>query len=422
MSVVLKPTTDNNNTLSIVIIGIFFFIFGFVTWLNGVLIPYLQIACQLNDFQSYLVAFAFYISYFVMAVPSSWVLEKTGLKNGMTVGLLVMAAGALIFIPAAHYRAYGIFLLGLFVLGTGLALLQTASNPYVTILGPIERAAQRISIMGICNKVAGVISPLILGAIILKDTDQLVVRLKSMDDLAKAAELDVLAQRVVAPYLVITAVLLALAGLVRFANLPEIEAEKVNAGAEGAAERFSIWAFPSLVLGVVALFFAVGCEVMAGDTIIKYGQSIGISLASAKVFTSYTLFAMVISYIFGIIAIPRFIRQDKALAYSAIAGLALTCAAIFTQGYMSVMFIAALGLANALLWPAIWPLAIAGLGKFTKLGASLLVMSIAGGAFLPLLYGKLVGSFGSQQSYWLLAPCYAFILYYALAGSKKVQW
>src|SRR5690242_1522671 len=197
-----------NYTSQIIIIGILFFIFGFVTWLNSTLIPYLQIACQLETAQAVLVTFAFYISYAVMAFPSSWVLRKTGFKNGMMWGLICMAIGAVIFIPAAQTRTYGLFLTGLFVIGTGLALLQTASNPYITILGPIESAAKRISVMGICNKGAGALAPLIMGAFLLKDSDALVERLKTLDPVQKAAELDVLASRVIVPYIIIAAVLI----------------------------------------------------------------------------------------------------------------------------------------------------------------------------------------------------------------------
>jgi len=411
-----------NYGLSIAIIGVFFFVFGFVTWLNGILIPYLRIACQLNDFQSYLVAFAFYISYFVMAIPSSWVLAKTGFKNGMIAGLLVMAMGTLLFIPAAYTRAYPLFLLGLFVLGTGLAILQTASNPYVTILGPIDRAAQRISIMGICNKAAGFISPIILGAIVLKDSDGLVERLKTMSEVAKIQELDILALRVVVPYLVMTAILIGLAALVRFADLPEVDASEEDSSGHAIVQRNSVLAYPNLVLGVITLFLYVGVEVMAGDTIINYGKSLNIPFSEARFFTSCTLFAMIVGYVLGIICIPKYISQSKAMTYSAIVGIVLCIGITQLSGYNSVLCVALLGLANALMWPAIWPLAIDGLGKFTKIASSLLVMAIAGGAVFPLLYGILVPVLGSQQAYWIMLPCYAFILYYATIGHLKKSW
>ncbi|MEO7175737.1 MAG: sugar MFS transporter [Saprospiraceae bacterium] len=405
-----------------VMIGALFFIFGFVTWLNGTLIPYLRIACELNNFQSLMVAFAFYISYFVMALPSSFVLEKTGYKKGMVLGLLVMSVGALVFIPAAYTRTYSLFLLGLFIIGTGLSLLQTASNPYITIVGPIESAAKRISIMGICNKVAGVLAPLIMGAIILHDSDQLVGEIARLAPLEKIAKLDELAMRVVVPYIGIAIALVLLSILVFFSPLPEIEMEAEQTS-DGSIQNIktSILQFPHLVLGVIALFLYVGAEVIAGDTIGTYGQSQGIALSEAKNFTAYTLSAMVIGYIIGILTIPKYLSQAKALSYSAIVGIILTACILLTSGYTSVLCIALLGLANALVWPAIWPLAIQGLGKFTKMGSALLIMAIAGGATLPLVYGSLADqvSIGPKMAYAILIPCYLFIYYYSVRGHKQ---
>lgn len=405
-----------------IIIGALFFIFGFVTWLNGTLIQYLKIACELNNFQSLLVAFAFYISYFVMALPSSWILQKTGFKNGMMLGLLVMALGALVFIPAANMRTYVLFLVGLFIIGTGLSILQTASNPYITILGPIESAAKRISIMGICNKVAGVLAPLVLGAVVLADAATLETDLASLDLAQKAVRLDELASRVIGPYTLMAAVLAALALMIRFSPLTDIdpEEEEDSTSVKTGISKTSIFQFPNLVLGVLAIFCCVGVEVIAGDTIGSYGQSQGIALAEAKNFTSFTLSAMVIGYIIGILAIPKYIPQSKALAISCSTGVLFSLLAIFTSGYTSVLFIALLGLANALLWPAIWPLAINGLGKFTKTGSAMMIMAIAGGAIMPLVYGKLADapSFGPQQAYWVLIPCYLYMLYYSVKGHK----
>lgn len=403
----------------IAIIGSLFFVFGFVTWLNSVLIPYLKIACELNNFESYLVAFAFYIAYLVMAIPSAKVLKVTGFKKGMATGLAIMAVGALIFIPAAISRTYVLFLLGLFVQGTGLAVLQTASNPYITIIGPRESAAKRISIMGICNKVAGAIAPIVLGAITLKNADSLVSRLQTMDPAQKALELDALASRVIIPYILIIAVLLVLAFFTYKSGLPEIDTDKEDETVAAAnTHKTSIFQFPHLLLGVVTLFLYVGAEVMAGDTIISYGASQGIALSTAKFFTTCTLVAMIIGYIIGIICIPKYFTQDNALKVSAMLGLVFSVAAIFSHGYISVLFIALLGLANSLMWPAIWPLAIADLGRFTKVGSSLLIMAIAGGALIPLLYGRLADVFNPQQAYWILVPCYLFIAYFAIKGHK----
>ena len=411
---------SSDYVMSITIIGILFFIFGFVTWVNGTLIPYLKIACELeSDFQSYLVATAFFIAYTVMALPSSFVLGKTGYKKGMSLGLFVMAIGAAIFIPAAQTRNYNLFLTGLFIIGTGLALLQTASNPYVSIIGPIESAASRISIMGICNKVAGIIAGLVFGYIALSDADGIEDRLKAMDELTRAAELDALAARVIVPYIILTGVLILLAVGILFSPLPDIKEE--GDGESSSAQpsgKTSILQFPHLLLGVLAIFTYVGVEVMAGDTIISYGKSIGIELSIARYFTQATLAFMLIGYVVGIATIPKYISQDAALKFSAIIGVVFTLLAVFTSGVVSVAGIALLGLANALMWPAIFPLAIEGLGKFTKIGSALLIMGIAGGAILPLVYGKLSEYVGTQQAYWLMVPCYLYILYFSTNGHK----
>lgn len=412
-----SPSGSTNR--SIIIIGALFFIFGFVTWLNSVLVPYLKIACELNNFQSYFVVTAFYISYLVMALPSAWVLKTTGFKKGMSLGLLVMAVGALIFVPAAYSRTYITFLIGLFVLGTGLAVLQTAANPYITILGPIESAAKRISIMGICNKVAGVLAPLVLGAIVFRDTDNLVQELELMDVAEKASVLNELSERVVVPYLIMMGVLIILAIWIYLSPLPEVDTDTEDeALAKTNINKKNIFQFPHLLLGTFAMFVYVGVEVIAGDTVISYGAEQGISLIDAKVFTSYTLTAMIVGYIIGIFTIPKYISQERALQISAVLGIVLGLGAIYTDGFVSVLMISLLGLANALVWPAIWPMAIAGLGRFTKIGSSFLIMAIAGGAILPLFYGRLADMFDPQQAYWIVIPCYIYILFFATKGYK----
>jgi glucose/galactose transporter len=408
-----------NYLIPIIIIGFLFFIFGFVTWLNATLIPYLQIACELTTFESFWVTFAFYISYFVMALPSSYVLKKTGFKNGMSLGLITMALGALVFIPAAMTRTYGAFLAGLFVQGTGLAILQTASNPYVTILGPIESAAKRISIMGVANKFAGILSPVILGAILLEGADELAENIKSMDAVARAAELDVLAAKVILPYIIMAGILVLLAGLVRFSSLPDIDEEEDESEADEKA-RTSIWQYPYLLLGVLSIFVYVGVEVIAVDTLIQYGNSLGFELSEAKFFASFTLTGMIVGYFVGIFTIPKYLSQANALKYFAILGVIFSIIATLTDGYTSILMIAALGFANSIMWPAIWPLAIEGLGKFIKTGSAMLIMGIAGGALLPLLYGYLAGldAVGPTQAYWVMVPCYLIILYFAAYGHK----
>lgn len=406
------------------IIGTLFFVFGFVTWLNGTLIPFLQLACELTTSQALLVTFAFYMAYFFLAIPSSYILKLTGFKNGMSLGLFVMAIGALIFIPASLFRAFPIFLIGLFVQGMGLSLLQTASNPYITIVGPIESAAKRISIMGICNKVAGVLSPLILSALVLKGASEIEEKLKIITDpIAKEALLNELANRVIMPYFIIAIVLIILALLIRLSSLPEINTDQEYIDKEGKvlATKASVFSHRNLNLGVICLFLYVGVEVMAGDVIGTYGKSLGMGLDETKIFTSYTLATMVLGYILGIILIPKYIKQEKALMIASIIGLIFTFIAYFTTGYTSIVFIALLGLANSVMWPAIFPLAIKGLGKYTKIGSALLVMGISGGAILPQIYALLERSMGPQTGFLSsMAPCYLYILFYSIKGYKTV--
>jgi glucose/galactose transporter len=404
--------------IPITVIGVLFFIFGFITWLNGTLIPFLKISCELNNVQAYFVTLAFYIAYFVMAPPSTVVLHKVGFKNGMALGLFIIALGSLVFIPAALTRTFGLFLTGLFIQGTGLALLQTASNPYVIVIGPRESAAKRIAIMGICNKIAGALSPLILGAVILnQDTTNVVEQLKTITGADRLPMLDTLAHKVILPYIIIAIALTILSIALRFIHLPDVDTDKEDETATSTGtHKTAWWQFPHLWIGFVTLFLYVGAEVIAGDTIILYGLSQGIELDTARTFTTFTLLSMVLGYIIGIITIPKFISQSKALAVSAVLGLLFSLAAIFTSGLTSVAFVALLGLANAIMWPAIFPLSIADLGRFTKAGSALLIMGIAGGALIPLGYGKLVEMIGNQQAYWILLPIYLFIFYFATKG------
>ena len=414
-------STKKSYTLPMIIICALFFALGFVTWVNGTLIPYFKIACELDtDLQSFLVATAFFIAYGTMGVPAGFALRFTGYKKGMALALVIMALGALLFIPAAQARNFNLFLTGLFIIGGGSALLQTAVNPYASIIGPIESAASRISIMGISNKVAGILAGLIFGAIALSDADSLIQSLATMDNVAKAAKLDELASRVIGPYLIIAGVLVVLAIAIMFSGLPDIkddgsddEVKPANVG-----NKTSVLQFPHLILGVIAIFLYVGVEVMAGDTIISYGRSLGISLADARYFTQYTLTFMLVGYVVGIIAIPKFISQATALRWCAILGVIFTVLAVVTDGYLSVACIAALGLANSLMWPAIFPLGIDGLGKFTKAGSSLLIAGICGGAILPLVYGQLSLASNNQIAYLMMVPCYLFILYFAVSGHR----
>lgn len=431
-------TTANNTSkpvstlLPMVIIGILFFIFGFVTWLNGSLIPFLKIICNLTTFQALYVTLVFYIAYTVMALPSSKVLAKTGYKKGMAVGLFVMVLGTLLFIPAAKTANYLFFLVGLFILGTGLTILQTASNPYLVILGPKESAAMRISIMGIVNKSAGVIVPMVFTALVLSD----LAGTSEQDLMAMSPEqLQALSDRLIVPYLYMAIVLVFLIFLVLFSSLPDIEPE---APAKESQDKSGILQFPQVVLGAIALFAYVGVEVIAGDTIGLFGADLGVKHFSSL--TSYTMVFMVIGYTIGVTCIPKYLSQQKALIGSGVAGALCIVALVMSEPQSSaistvlwgwsgintipnpVFFVALMGLCHALVWPAVWPLALEGLGKFTAQGSALLIMGISGGAILPLAYGGLSEAIGLQSAYWIALPCYLFILFYAVKGHKMRQW
>ncbi|WP_373036534.1 sugar MFS transporter [Sulfurimonas sp.] len=420
--------TDHTNSFAMIIIAVLFFIFGFVTWLNGSLIPFLRVICDLNEFQALFVTFAFYIAYTVMALPMSFVLEKTGYKNGMAIGLGVMALGSLVFIPAALSADFILFLVALFTLGTGLTILQTASNPYVVLIGPLESAAMRISIMGLINKGAGVLVPLLFTSLILSDITSL-----SAQNLA-SVDTKELAHRLIIPYIIMAAVLTSLIALVKLSSIPELTFEK-----EDQYDKDTIFHFPRVVLGALALFFYVGIEVIAGDTIGLYAQSLNVENATAL--TSYTMVFMVLGYLVGIVFIPKFLSQEKALMNSALAGMLFLLGVAYSSttshqiseflwGWSSiptlpdtVTFVALLGFANALVWPTIWPLALEGLGKYTAQGSALLIMAIAGGAVLPLAFGKIAQITADMQSAYLFGiVCYFFILMYATRWHKHSSW
>ena len=434
----------SSTLVPLLIIGALFFIFGFVTWINGALIPFMKTINELTTTQAYLVATASYISFVVMAIPASAILNKIGYRKGMSLGLIIMAVGALVFIPAANARTYWLFLVAIFIQGTGMTLLQTASNPYVTILGPMESGAKRIALMGIANKVAGMLGSVIFGALLLSGIDEVNEQLETVVGAEKDLLLDTMADSVFMPYLVMAIVLFLLGIMINKAPLPHVEAKAdEDEEVEGSTSKTSILQFPYLILGVIALFFYVGVEVIAGDSIIAYGLSLGMPVEQAKMFTSYTLFAMVGTYALGAILIPKYLSQTTALKLSAIFGiiisLLIVTTASFTSSLTSVLLVASLGIANALVWPAVWPLALGGLGKFTKIGSALLIMGISGGAIIAPLYGQLVDKLqgdylaegmdktiamatSHNQGYWILIPSYIVIAFYAFKGRKIKSW
>lgn len=418
----------------LLIIGSLFFIFGFVSWVNAILIPYFKIACELSHIQAYLVTLSFYIAYLVMAIPASWLLNRYGFKKGMMIGLWCMSLGTLFFVPAALTRTYGIFLTGLFAIGTGLSILQTAANPYVTVIGPIDSAAKRISIMGLCNKFAGIISPLIFAAVILKSTDsELFAQLNNgvLIGVAREAALDELIRRVIFPYTVLSLFLFLFGILIKKSSLPEIEPEKQNNSETPAESRSSVLQYPYLVLGVLAIFFHVGSQVIAIDTIIGYAQFMGMDLIEAKAFPSYTMTCTLIGYFIGVLLIPRVLSQRTALQICTVLGMLFSLCVLLLdfnvdildhQSNVSIWFLCLMGLPNALIYAGIWPLAIHGLGKFTNLGSSMMVMALCGNAFLPIIYGYFADQLGVRMAYWILIPCFLYLIFFSFKGYKIEKW
>lgn len=429
----MNNTANNSGSLQpIIIIGVLFFMFGFITWLNGALIPFLQLVCQLGELEALLIAFSFYIAYVVMALPMARVLAWSGYKNAMSIGLGLIAAGCALFIPAALSQQFWVFLVAQFVVGTGLTLLQTASNPYLVRIGPEQSAAARISLMGILNKSAGVLAPLVFTWLVLADLGHINAdMLAGLTAVERQQQLDLLASQLITPYAGIAVAILLLAVALRFSALPDLPPEPAPAAAQGKA---SVWQHRHLILGVLTLFCYVGVEVIAGDTIGLLGTAL--SVEKATTLTSYTLAFMVIGYCLGLTLVPKVISQRQALAGSAALGVMLSVAILLSDAQSStvsavlwgwagipllpdpVSLVALLGLANALVWPAVWPLALAGLGALTPKASALLIMGIAGGAVLPLAYGLVSEYTGPVQAYIVLLPCYLMILYYALLGCK----
>lgn len=405
--------TSKKSYLEILLVtALLFFFFGFLTWINGTLVAFFKKTFDLSHVSAYLVTFAYYLSYTVMAIPSSLVLEKVGFKRGMIIGLLIMALGCIIFIPASMAVSYPVFLIGLFTTGIGLTLLQTAVNPFVTLMGPHESAAKRISFMGFSNKIGGICGQIILGSILLHGNAVIAV--------------DSELRKIMIPYLLLALFFIVLSIVMKRKNwYNNIEKEEENPTPDESVEntnKKSVFQFPNLVLGVIALFCASAAEVIAIDTIISYGMSLGFPEAKVKLYGSYTLAVMILGYISGMVLIPKYIKQEKYLKYSAIVGSLLTLLAVYNKGSISILFIVMLGFVNALLWPTIWPLSLNGLGRFTKRASALLIMSVCAGAIVPLLYGLLADTIGSQLAYWIIIPCYIYIACYAASGYKKREW
>jgi glucose/galactose transporter len=429
----MLKTGKQSYLIPMLTLGALFFIFGLVSWVNAILIPYFKVACELTHTQSYLVALAFYIAYLIMSIPASKLLSRVGYKRGIIIGLWFMATGTLLFIPAAYARTYGLFLTGLFTIGTGLSILQTAANPYVVIIGPIESAARRISMMGLCNKLAGIIAPLLFAAVILKSSDSVLfelIKTNAIEGAEKSVMLDELIRRVIVPYAVLTAFLFVFGCLIHFIKLPDIKSGDSESRTNDT-DRKSITDYPYLIMGAIAIFFHVAAQVISIDTVISYAEMMGLNLNEAKIFPSMTLSCALLGYCLGIILMPKILSQKTMLRISTTLGLFFSVCVLLLSGHIrlfgmdtdiSIWFICLMGIPNALIYAGIWPLAIHDLGRWTSRGSSLMVMALCGNAFMPVVYGLIADSYGLRIAYIVLIPCFIYLMFYAYYGHKVNNW
>lgn len=391
-----------NFAIPLAFVGMMFFAIGFALGINSFLIPVLKNTLSLPAGVAYLLLAATFVPFLIFGYPASKTIAKIGYKKTMALSFLIFAAGFILFVLSAKQESFTLFLLASFVSGTANAFLQASVNPYITILGPIESAAKRMSIMGICNKLAWPVAPLFF-ALLVTDPEHV-----QISDLYL-------------PFYIIIAVFFVLGIISLLAPLPEVKAAGEDGGSVEdcpyAANKTSIWQFPHLVLGALTLFIYVGVETLSLSTAVDYATSLG--LANPDLYAWVPSIGMVIGYIFGIILIPKYLTQDMAMRICACIGVVGSLAIVLLPGAISIWAIFLMALGCSLMWPALWPLAMADLGKFTKSGSALLTMAIAGGAVIPTIFGSMQGScLGTQGAYWLALPCFLFILYYGIAGYK----
>lgn len=397
-----------NFIIPLAFIGLMFFSIGFALGINSYLIPVLKGTLSVSSTGSYLLLAATFVPFLLFGYPASLLIKKIGYKQTMAFSFLLFAIAFGVFAFADNFY---VFLLASFVSGAANAFLQASVNPYTTILGPIESAAKRISIMGICNKLAWPIAPLFLAFVIGKEIEEIAI-----------ADLQF-------PFYIIIAVFLVLGGVSLMAPLPEVKAEgEEEQELDNLAQKKSLSDFPYLLLGVLALFFYVGVETISLATMVDYAKSLGVDTQNLSIFGYDLTFGklasfipsigLIIGYICGALLIPNVISQSTALKICSLIAIFGTIAVGLAPAEYSIYFISFMALGCSLMWPAIWPLAMEGLGSFSKTGASLLTMAIAGGAVLPVVFGWLKDTYGMQNAYWLCLPCFVYILYYAIAGHK----
>lgn len=379
-----------------------FFSIGFALGINSYLIPLLNQALDISSSESYLVLAATFSAFIVFGYPASLVISKIGYKKTMALSFLMFSLGFFLYLPSARMESLTLFLIASFISGMGNTFLQATVNPYVTILGPIESAAKRISIMGIANKLAWPVAPMFLALVIGKSVNEV-----SLADIQL-------------PFIIIIAVFLLLGLLALLSPLPEVKAAGEDESSIDecpyAAGKSSIWQFPHLLLGVLALFLYVGAETISLGTLVDYAESLG--MPNPEYYAWIAPVGMVTGYLAGIVFIPKYISQSKALLIVSVIAVVGSLSVVLMPQELSIYFVVLMALGCSLMWPAIWPLAMTDLGRFTKTGSSLMVIAIVGGALIPPLYGVAKDALGAQNAYWIAVPIFFYILYYALKGHK----
>ena len=393
-----------NFLFPLAIIGLFFFSIGFALGINSYLMPVLEKSMHISGAASSLLLAATFVPFLLFGIPATHCIKAIGYKRTMALSFVIFAVAFGLFILAAKQNSLTWFLIASFVSGAANAVLQASVNPYVTILGPMDSAARRISCMGISNKLAWPVTTLFISLVIGKGIGEV-----ELTDLYL-------------PFTIIIGIFLLLGLIALMAPLPDVKAEGEEESGEDIAnnsyadQKTSILQFPHLLLGCLALFLYVGVETISLATATGYAQSLGLEGDNYGFIPSV---GMIVGYICGVIFIPRYLSQAAAMRICAIVALVGSVAvAVVSNPVISVYCIFLMALGCSLMWPALWPLAMADLGKFTKSGASLLTMAIAGGAVMPWLRGLLQDATSYQTSYWVSVPCFLFILYYGLAGYK----
>lgn len=397
-------SNKNKTLIPLAFIGIMFFAIGFALGINSLLVPVLQSSLEISNAASYLIIAATFIPFLIFGYPAGLTIKAIGYKKTMSLSFFIFAVAFYLFILSANGGSFTLFLLASFVSGAANAYLQASVNPYITILGPLESAAKRISIMGICNKLAWPIPSIFIVWLIGKDVSSI-----GISDLES-------------PFMIIILAFVILGIMAFFAPLPEVKAEGEDASPDESADgscpsgKTSVFQFPHLLLGCVALFLYVGVETVSLGTLVDYANSLG--LPNAANYAWIAPIGIVVGYICGIIFIPRYINQATALKICSVIAILGSILVVITPSDISIYFVSLMALGCSLMWPALWPLAIADLGRFTKSGSSLLIMAMFGGAVIPTVYGWLKDSYSAQQAYWLCLPCFLFILYYGMYGCK----